>query len=195
LYFFVRARVDAGDIAEMLRLSQDKRIKYIISNRRIASSLVSRWQWRPYNGANAHTHHVHVSVMDTPALYDDPSPWQIDSNTMRIAKIVPEPEVAGAHGRTNVTATVFGGHADRDERSAYDLHSGAGGQERHAELQLLVERFRRRLHRLRPAMAVADRPNQRIVTRQLSLRGDVSTAAATTPRTRGSPICARTGST
>ncbi|PNB05314.1 hypothetical protein C1X98_30785, partial [Pseudomonas sp. FW306-2-11BA] len=38
--------VDAGDLAETLRQSQDKRIKYIISNRRIASSLVSPWQWR-----------------------------------------------------------------------------------------------------------------------------------------------------
>ncbi|WP_265440618.1 hypothetical protein [Bradyrhizobium sp. SEMIA] len=114
--------VDAGDIAEALRQSQDKRIKYIISNRRIASSVVSPWQWRPYNGANAHTHHVHVSVMDTPTLYDDTSPWQIDANLMRRAKIIPETVTLGGSRCANITATVFGGSADQDEKSAYDGH-------------------------------------------------------------------------
>src|SRR5882672_5911554 len=47
--------VDAGVIAEMLRVSQDPRIKYVISNRRIFSSKMVPWQWRPYDGANAHT--------------------------------------------------------------------------------------------------------------------------------------------
>ncbi|WP_342737570.1 hypothetical protein [Bradyrhizobium sp. B117] len=114
--------VDAGDIAEALRQSQDKRIKYIISNRRIASSLVSPWQWRRYDGANAHTHHVHVSVMDTPTLYDDTSPWQIDANLMRRAKIIPETVTLGGTRCANITATVFGGSADQDEKSAYDGH-------------------------------------------------------------------------
>lgn len=114
--------VDAGDLAETLRQSQDKRIKYIISNRRIASSLVSPWQWRTYDGANAHEHHVHVSVMDTPSLYDDTTAWQIDPNLMRRAKIVPE-AVAGSTSRcTNITATVFGGSADKDQKGAYDGH-------------------------------------------------------------------------
>ncbi|MEH2489350.1 hypothetical protein [Bradyrhizobium sp. AZCC 2230] len=114
--------VDAGDLAETLRQSQDKRIKYIISNRRIASSVVSPWQWRPYNGANAHEHHVHVSVMDTPSLYDDTSAWQIDPNLMRRAKIFPEAAAGSTSRCINITATVFGGSADRDEKSAYDGH-------------------------------------------------------------------------
>ena len=47
--------VDAGALAEMLRLSKDPRIKYVISNRRIFSSQQTPWQWREYTGANAHT--------------------------------------------------------------------------------------------------------------------------------------------
>ena len=70
--------IDAGAIAEMLRLSKDRRIKYVISNRRICSSQVSPWTWRPYTGINAHTRHVHISVIDDPALYDDSSPWSVD---------------------------------------------------------------------------------------------------------------------
>ena len=58
-------------MAEMLRLSQDPRIKYLISNKRIASSKVQPWVWRPYTGANAHTKHFHVSVMADPKLYDE----------------------------------------------------------------------------------------------------------------------------
>ncbi|MFX5922282.1 hypothetical protein ABTE55_19065, partial [Acinetobacter baumannii] len=86
------------------------------SNRRIASSLVSPWQWRPYNGPNAHTHHVHVSVMDDPALYDDTSPWQIDANLIQRAKILPELALPGAGRCSNITATIFGGSADADEK-------------------------------------------------------------------------------
>jgi hypothetical protein len=111
--------VDSGEIAEMLRLSRDRRIKYVISNRRIFSSAVSPWQWRPYSGSNAHTVHVHVSVMDDPALYDDTAPWQIE-RMARISAPVLAPS-SSAPGCTNVVATVFGGHADRNT-SAYDGH-------------------------------------------------------------------------
>jgi hypothetical protein len=110
--------VDAAALAEMLRLSQDPRIKYIISNRRICSSLQSPWQWREYTGANAHTKHVHISVAPDKALYDDTKPWAID----KVARIVTPPVVNGAGMRcVNVTATVFGGRGDPNN-SAYDNH-------------------------------------------------------------------------
>lgn len=38
----------------------DKRIKYIIFNKKIASAK-SLWRWVPYRGSNAHTHHCHIS--------------------------------------------------------------------------------------------------------------------------------------
>ena len=110
--------VDAGAIAEMLRLSKDPRIKYVISNRRIFSSLQSPWQWRHTTGANAHTKHVHVSVLAIPALCDDTKPWTID----KVARIETPPVVAGGSSRCiDITATVFGGRGDPNN-SAYDNH-------------------------------------------------------------------------
>ncbi len=69
--------VDSHAMAEQLRISRDHRIKYIISNRRICSSTVSPWSWRPYHGANPHDHHVHVSVLAERKFYDDEAPWEI----------------------------------------------------------------------------------------------------------------------
>jgi hypothetical protein len=109
--------VDSGGIAEMLRVSRDRRIKYVISNSRIFSSQVSPWTWRPYTGVNAHTKHVHVSVIDDPTLYDDTALWSVD----QLAKTSPPLELAPALQCTNIVATVFGGHSDPNT-SAYDGH-------------------------------------------------------------------------
>jgi hypothetical protein len=70
--------VDTWALAEILRSRKDPRIKYVISNGRIFSSVVSPWQWRPYNGANKHAHHLHISVMGDAALYDLASEWTLD---------------------------------------------------------------------------------------------------------------------
>ena len=40
---------------------RETRVKYIISNRRIASP-DQNWAWRNYTGSNPHDHHCHVSV-------------------------------------------------------------------------------------------------------------------------------------
>ena len=72
---------DANQIAEKIRASRDPRVKYIIWNRRIASSSpiggVAAWEWRRYTGANGHTHHVHLSVKSDKANYDSAAPWAI----------------------------------------------------------------------------------------------------------------------
>lgn len=70
--------LDSEQLAEALRKSQDSRIKYIISNKKIASSEVSPWKWRPYRGKNPHNHHVHISVKSTKSVYDDASKWPLD---------------------------------------------------------------------------------------------------------------------
>lgn len=62
---------DGQYIAEMLRVSRDPRIKYVIWDHRIFSSTVQPWVWRPYTGANPHTKHVHISVGG------DQPPWSI----------------------------------------------------------------------------------------------------------------------
>ncbi len=38
----------------------DKRIKYVIYDNRIASSIL-RWKWRKYKGTNPHRSHIHIS--------------------------------------------------------------------------------------------------------------------------------------
>jgi hypothetical protein len=61
--------------------SQDRRIKYIIFNRKICSSYphdgTPAWTWRPYPGSNPHNKHAHFSVLADKPKYDDTSEWQI----------------------------------------------------------------------------------------------------------------------
>lgn len=66
---------DAYVLAEVLRMTKDRRVKYVISNGRIFSSLVQPWQWRPYDGQNKHAHHTHISV--TLEHADDSEPWTL----------------------------------------------------------------------------------------------------------------------
>jgi hypothetical protein len=77
---------DSEKLAEAIRRSKDPRVKYIISNRKIASAApmngVGPFEWRPYTRPNPHSKHVHVSVKgikgdaSTPG-YDTISPWTI----------------------------------------------------------------------------------------------------------------------
>lgn len=66
---------DGRALADALRASADKRIKYVIHHGRIFSSTISPWQWRPYAGPNPHDHHVHISVNDRNA--DDERRWEL----------------------------------------------------------------------------------------------------------------------
>jgi lysozyme family protein len=71
----------AERIVEALRASRDRRIKYLIWNRRIANAsaigAVAPWTWRAYTGPSPHDHHFHLSVKADKALYDDDTPWSI----------------------------------------------------------------------------------------------------------------------
>jgi len=66
-------------IAEAIRVSKDRRVKYLIFNhficRAYAKVSVPAWKWAPYTGPNAHDHHLHISVVAERA--DDPAPWKI----------------------------------------------------------------------------------------------------------------------
>jgi hypothetical protein len=71
---------DANAFAEWLRErvadGDEKRVKYVIWNRRIFSGPGQGkpvGTWRPYSGKNPHTQHVHVSVQH--ASLDDTTPW------------------------------------------------------------------------------------------------------------------------
>lgn len=68
-------------IVDAICNSRDRRVKYIIWNRRIVNS--SRiggsppWTWRGYDGDDPHIHHMHVSVLPDKPLYDDRTEWTI----------------------------------------------------------------------------------------------------------------------
>lgn len=67
---------DARELAEHVRqlgAAGDPRVRYVISDHRIASP-IGGWAWRRYTGANPHTLHTHVSVVEGPA-YDLEIPW------------------------------------------------------------------------------------------------------------------------
>lgn len=74
---------DSYAFAEWLRTQRDPRVKYVISNRRIFSSEVAPWQWRRYGGSNPHDHHVHISVQDEKAKYDDTRSWGVAPLTFK----------------------------------------------------------------------------------------------------------------
>jgi endonuclease G len=72
---------DAGALAESILASRDARVKYVIFNRRIASSYatggVAAWTWRPYSGTNPHSKHIHLSVLPEKAAFDSEAAWAI----------------------------------------------------------------------------------------------------------------------
>ena len=63
-----------GDI--LINGRREIRVKYIISNRKIASP-TNNWAWRQYSGASPHDHHVHISVDCTAegGYMDSTQPW------------------------------------------------------------------------------------------------------------------------
>lgn len=78
--------VDSYVLAQTLLDSRDHRIKYIISNGRIASGSEGPqpWVWRKYSGKNPHNKHVHVSVKSEKVAYDGIAPWKISYELPRI---------------------------------------------------------------------------------------------------------------
>ena len=71
---------DSYRFAEVLRLNRDRRIEYVISNRRIFSSYAigsrAAWTWGTYKGVDPHTNHVHVSVLDA-VISDTATLWNL----------------------------------------------------------------------------------------------------------------------
>lgn len=59
---FNRQASTAAYVADQIRIAakSDKRIAYVIFNRKIASAR-SLWRWHKYRGINPHTSHIHIS--------------------------------------------------------------------------------------------------------------------------------------
>lgn len=71
--------LDCEDLYQALVASRDVRIKYIIWNKTITSGAGGPQPWvrRPYTGTNTHEKHLHLSVEDSVALFDDTRDWKI----------------------------------------------------------------------------------------------------------------------
>lgn len=71
---------DAYAFAETLLKNRDPRIRYVISNGKIAGGKAGPepWKWRKYTGANKHDHHTHVSVTENEMEFDNPAKWVMD---------------------------------------------------------------------------------------------------------------------
>lgn len=120
--------VDTYAIAETLRKNRDARLKYIISNRRIFSSQVSPWEWRPYNGTNPHDQHVHISVLSDKKEYDDTSPWKLEGITAPAQSVLQKgatgPDVVALQARLGIPAD---GTFGSDTEAAVKAFQGRAG--------------------------------------------------------------------
>ena len=67
---------NAHYLADQLRLlgKTDKRISYVIFDRKIASRILF-WKWRKYSGIDPHTSHIHISF--TPLGDQDKSKFKL----------------------------------------------------------------------------------------------------------------------
>ena len=69
--------VDIAKLVNVLIAGKDRRVAYIIANGEIISGNAGPQAWvrRRYSGANKHTKHLHISVLDK--FQNDTSPWAL----------------------------------------------------------------------------------------------------------------------
>jgi hypothetical protein len=76
------------EFADKMLATKPNRLRYVISNRRIAGDAdfvkenphyrcPGPWQWGHYDGDNPHDHHVHFSAVHDQKLYDDEGEWDL----------------------------------------------------------------------------------------------------------------------
>lgn len=68
-----RHGLNSETLADHLRMIHDPRLKYVISNRKIASAKTG-WKWNRYLGKNHHDKHVHISINRSA---DSANPWSL----------------------------------------------------------------------------------------------------------------------
>jgi peptidoglycan hydrolase-like protein with peptidoglycan-binding domain len=110
--------LDANRLAEHARVlgaKGDKRLRYVIWNRRIASG-TGGWAWRAYSGSNPHTKHVHISVSESASGYDSGASW-------RFSKSVP-----GATWIQRDRLPLQKGHKDGKKRLVSKVQRQLGGE-------------------------------------------------------------------
>jgi hypothetical protein len=79
-YTFTEAQQDVNALVA----SRDRRIRTLIFNGHIISSVIEPWEWRPYTGTNdPHTGHWHMDTVQ--ALEDDGSEWNLGERRNGVA--------------------------------------------------------------------------------------------------------------
>lgn len=75
---------DMGVVAESIRKSRDRRVRYVIFNRRIFYGYdragLPAFTWTSYSGSDPHTGHLHISVNDV--HHDETQLWAIGLGDM-----------------------------------------------------------------------------------------------------------------
>lgn len=74
----IAQNMDGLWLANSLRIQRDSRVKYVIWDRQIFSSMgMAPWQWTRYTGPDPHTSHVHVSVLLNDETTLHAAPWDL----------------------------------------------------------------------------------------------------------------------
>jgi peptidoglycan hydrolase-like protein with peptidoglycan-binding domain len=101
-----RDEANGPDLAKMIPLLlADKRTKYVIYDKRIYNPSINGGAARPYNGANAHKQHLHLSVNQAGA--DDTASWILPGAPL--ATSVEKPPVPEPKPRTTLKKGMTGG--------------------------------------------------------------------------------------
>lgn len=99
-----KAGADMGVVAESIRLSRDRRVLYVIFNRRIFYGYdragLPAFTWTSYSGSDPHTGHLHVSVNDV--HHDETQLWEIGIGDMALT---PEQE-SWLYNASSITASM-----------------------------------------------------------------------------------------
>ncbi len=130
--------VDTYTLADCMLSHPDHRLRYIISNGRIAGSAEflrdnpqygkKPWTWVKYTGSNRHTEHVHFSSSRDPKVYDEEQDWDIGfpSPAIEKAKEVGNIDIA----RREMAKAIVDFEARRDSKGhlvVYKLPANDGG--------------------------------------------------------------------
>ncbi|RWQ56577.1 MAG: peptidoglycan-binding protein [Mesorhizobium sp.] len=83
--------VDIQKVCDAIIASKDRRVSYLICNGKIIAGNGGPRPWvkRNYTGANKHTKHLHVSVLDK--FQDDTTPWKIEAAFGKAAPVPAKP--------------------------------------------------------------------------------------------------------
>jgi len=127
-------------ILEPLRLSRDKRIKYVIFHSSMFSSYpkgsTAPYTWRRYSGSNPHKTHFHKSVH--PAADRNGSVWEIGTsgggNIMASLEVIDTQKALNEAGQTDFEGkklTEDGEYGPRTHSALVKGFAGGGGTHRH----------------------------------------------------------------